>query len=143
MKLLPGDIVEIETPAGFSYVQVTHNHPSYPEVVRSLGRLHESRPADINSLAGFAHGFKALLPLGSAIETGRVKGARIGTAPIPEKHKAFPTFRMAIPDKKGGIAYWWLWDGEGLRYVTELDEESMELPIREVMSVDKFLARLS
>jgi len=139
MKLLPGDIVELDTPAGFAYVQVTHNHPSYPEVVRSLGKFQKSRPTDLNGLASFSHGIKAMVPLGSSIELGRIKGCRVGTATIPEKHRAFPTFRMEIRDKKGEVAYWWLWDGEGLKYVTELDEDGINLPLREVMSVDRFL----
>jgi hypothetical protein len=49
---------------------------------------------------------------------------------------------MPIRDKQGGIAYWWLWDGEGLSYVTELDEKTSDLPMREVMSINTFMEKL-
>ena len=142
MRLNPGDIVEIETDGGLAHVQVTHNHGSYPEVVRVLKGLRDSRPADLEKLAQSASVFTAMLPLGAAIEKGRVDGARIGTAAIPEEHKAFPTFRMPIRNRRGEVSYWWLWDGEGLRYETELDEKAADLPMREVMSVDAFMAKL-
>jgi hypothetical protein len=72
-----------------------------------------------------------------------MKASKVGTAAIPAELKDFPTFRMPIRDKQGGIAYWWLWDGEGLNYVTELDANSADLPMREVMSVDTFLKKLA
>lgn len=142
MELNPGDIVEIETPGGLAYAQVTHNHASYPEVVRVLSGLHDSRPSDLETLARSMSHFTAMLPLGAAIERKRVSGTRIGAAAIPEEHEAFPIFRMPIHDKQGRVAYWWLWDGEGLRYETELDADTTDLPIREVMPVDAFMQRL-
>lgn len=143
MKLHPGDVVEIETSGGLAYVQVTHNHPSYPEVVRALPGLHESRPANIEGLAKEPSLFIAMLPLGDAIEKKRLKATKIGAAAIPKESKSFPTFRMPIGDKMGGVAYWWLWDGEGLSYKTELDLESSNFPMREVMSVNTFLQKFS
>lgn len=142
MTLHPGDIVEIETPGGLAYVQVTHNHPAYSEVVRALPGLHDSRPGDLAQLAGAESSFSAMVPLGGAIETQRIKAERIGSAEIPPRHKPFPTFRMAVRDRKGDVAYWWLWDGEGLRYETELDEEAQSYPLREVMTADTFVAKL-
>lgn len=143
MKLHPGDIVEIETNDGLAYVQVTHNHPSYPEVVRVLPGHHDSRPDGFDVLARSKSLFLAMLPLGGAIEGKRISGSKVGAAAVPEEHKAFPTFRMPIRDKKGGVAYWWFWDGEGLRYDTTLDEASAELPMREVMSLKTFLDKLA
>ncbi len=143
MKLNPGDIVEIETENGNAYVQITHNHVSYPEVVRVLPGKHTTRPEDFGVLARSKSDFVAMLPLGGAIENNRMKAEKVGNAAVPPELKAFPTFRMPIRDKKGGIAYWWLWDGEGLEYVTELDAETADLPMREVMSVDAFLQKLA
>lgn len=143
MKLHPGDIVEIQTPGGLAYVQVTHNHASYPEVVRALPGLHESRPADLGALAQSPSLFTAMLPLGGAIEKKRVKGSMIGSAAIPDRYKTFPTFRMPIRDKRGGTTYWWLWDGESLRYETDLDAQAAEFPMREVMSLDAFLEKFT
>ena len=115
MKFSPGDIIEIEGAKGLHYVQVTHDHASYPEVVRVLAGTHDSRPA----------------------------GSRIGNAAIPEQDLAFPVFRMPIRNKQGDIAYWWLWNGQGLRYETELTPEAEKYPMREVMSAEAFLRRLA
>lgn len=142
MKFSPGDIIEIEGKSGLSYVQVTHDHPSYPEVVRGLRGTHDSRPEDVQALARSETAFSAMIALGSAIENKRIPGSRIGTASIPEQDSEFPIFRMPIRDKQGGIAYWWLWDGQGLRYETELTPEAEQYPIREVMPADAFLRRL-
>ncbi|WP_157019542.1 hypothetical protein [Mesorhizobium xinjiangense] len=143
MKFSPGDIVEIRTPGGFSYVQVTHNHPSYPEVVRALPGLHGKRPTEFDMLARSQSAFVAMIPLGGAIEKRRIEGERVARTSIPEEHAAFPTFRMPIHDKQGGVAYWWFWDGQGLRYSTEPDADAEKYPMREVMSVEAFLKKLA
>lgn len=143
MKLHPGDIVEIETSEGLAYAQVTHNHASYPEVVRVLSGLYDSRPADIETVARKTNRFVAMLTLGDAIDNKRVKAMKVGSAAVPQKYKDFPVFRMSIRDKQGGIAYWWLWDGEGLSYVTELDEKTSDLPMREVMSLSSFMDKIN
>lgn len=143
MKLHPGDIVEIESGAGLAYVQVTHNHASYPEVVRALPGLHAARPDNVARLAGMEGAFTAMLPLGAALEQGRIAGRRVATAAVPPSCRAFPTFRMPVRDRQGNVAYWWLWDGEGLSHVSSLDDRQAALPLREVMTVQAFLANLA
>lgn len=141
MNLSPGDIVEIETDAGLAYVQVTHNHVSYPEVVRMLPGPHEARP-ELAMLAKASAGFAGMFPLGDALEQGRLSGRKLGNFPVPGESRAFPTFRMPVRDRQGNVVYWWLWDGEGLRLESEAGEANDTLPMREVMSLDSFLARL-
>lgn len=143
MTLKPGDIIEIETSSGLAYVQVTHNHPAYPEVVRALTGLHKDRPSDLEKLAGGQSRFRAMVNLGSAMEQKRLTGARIGNLGVPAEDLEFPTFRMPIRDKKGNVAYWWLWDGTGLSYVTELDANAQSFPMREVTTVSALIDRLA
>lgn len=142
MEFFPGDIVEIATDKGLAYVQVTHRHASYPEVIRVLPSMHESRPKDISALAGSPALFSAMFPLSGAIAKGRISGEKVGTATIPVDDRPFPTFKMPIRDKQGNIAYWWFWDGEGLRYDTEPGSETDRYPMREVIGVEKLLASL-
>lgn len=142
MKLSPGDILEIESEIGLSYAQVTHEHTSYPEVVRVLAGTYQSRPTDLDDLARSETAFSAMIALGSAIEKVRISGSKLGTAALPDEISQFPIFRMPIRDKQGGIAYWWLWDGQGLRYETELSAEAEKYSMREVMSVEAFLSKL-
>ncbi|WP_151986920.1 hypothetical protein [Rhizobium sp. EC-SD404] len=143
MGLSPGDIVEIRTDKGLAYLQVTHDHRSYPQVVRALEGLHPERPSNIEEIAATATLFSALLPLGSMLDRGAVAGERIGCAAIPESDRNFPTFKTPIRDKTGAIAYWWYWDGEGLRYDVEPREATDSMPMREVMTARTLLERLA
>ena len=70
----PGDVVEIRTPNGLAYVQVTHRHPSYPEVVRALSGLHEGRPDDPGALAAKPASFTAMIPLKGALDRLQLHG---------------------------------------------------------------------
>jgi hypothetical protein len=142
MKLVPGDIVEIEKDSGLCYVQVTHDHPSYPEVVRSLPGIFAARPQDLGKLARSDSRFSAMVPLAAAIEGRKISASLVSNAPVPEAYAAFPTFRVPIRDQQGDIAYWWLWDGSGLRYEIESDETIADLPLREVMMINAFLEKL-
>ena len=110
-SLAPGEVVEIDTPAGLAYVQVTHWHPSYPEVLRALPGPRPTRPADLATLVEAPTVFAAMMPLAAALATGRLPGRIVGRARIPEEARAFPTFRMPIRDRAGTVAYWWFWDG--------------------------------
>lgn len=143
MKFSPGDMIEIKTESGLFYAQVTHDHPSYPQVVRVLCGARDTRPEDIQSLAQSETAFSAMIALGKAIANKQITGSRIGSASIPEQNSEFPIFRTPIYDKLGGIAYWWFWDGKGLRYETELTPEAEKYSIREVMSADAFMHRLA
>ena len=138
----PGDIVEISSASGFAYVQVTHRHTSYPEVVRVLSGFREARSPEPATLAAEPTRFIAMIPLKSALARLGLDAEVVATTEIPEAERTFPTFRMPIRDKQGNIAYWWFWDGEGLTYDVELGEERERLPAREVMSAEQFMAAL-
>lgn len=138
----PGDIVEIETTKGLAYLQVTHRHSSYPEVVRMLPGLRVSRPDNFSDLAGQASVFTAMVPLGGTIDQNRIVGRKVATAPIPAADQAFPTFKMAIRDKQGAIAYWWFWDGDSLRYDEAPGPEVETMSQREVMTAGSLLERI-
>ncbi len=137
----PGDIVEIETTAGLAYVQLTHTHPSYPPVVKFLKGPFQKRPEAVTGLAREASPI-AMVPLSGVLKKLGLKHARVGTVEIPRAEGEFPIFRMPIRDKKGEIIYWWFWDGKGLTYTTELMQQQEKLPMREIMSAERFLDQL-
>lgn len=143
MNLFPGDILEIDTPRGPAYAQVTHNHPAYPEVVRILSGPRDDRPDDLEALAAAQTLFTALAPMGVAVEASSERVRRIGTAAIPAQCRRFPTFRIAIRDRYGDVIYWWLWDGDGLRYDIHLSEIEAAYPMRETLSLDGLIDRLA
>ncbi|MCC6007439.1 MAG: hypothetical protein JJU40_07160 [Rhodobacteraceae bacterium] len=141
--LAPGEIVEIETPAGLAYVQVTHLHPAYPEVVRGLAGLHMSRPADLEMLARAPTCLTVLSPLGAALSRNEMQARRLGRASLPEQARRFPVFRMPIRDRRGGIVYWWFWDGEGLSLMPPQGAPGESLPLREVTPPAALASRLA
>ncbi|MDN5925856.1 MAG: hypothetical protein L0I29_02120 [Hyphomicrobiales bacterium] len=140
-SFVPGDIVEIETPRGLAYVQVTHDHRAYPQVVRALPDFYPKRP-DLDALARGKASFVAMVQLSEAGGTMR----KAGSAPIPEADRPFPTFKMEIRDKIDGVrkevAYWWFWDGEGLTYDTNPNTAMRNLPPREVLSAKRLVERM-
>lgn len=140
---IPGDVIEIETEKGLAFAQITHNHFSYPPVVRAIAGLRQSRPEDLKALVQGQTLFVAMIPLAGAMRQVGRRYEVIGNVPIPEDQRAFPIFRMPIRDKKGDIVYWWFWDGRGLSYDTELTADQEKLPMREVMTGRRFLERVA
>lgn len=142
IKLEPGEIVEIKTEAGLRYVQVTHRHTSYPEVVRAIKGLYATRP-DLAELGCADTAFTALCPVSDILGSGNMDAEAIGHVHLPEYATAFPTFRTPIKDRHGDVVYWWFWDGEGLRFDANPGAETDDWPQREVIGARELLSRLS
>lgn len=138
----PGDVVEIRLELGLVYAQLTHEHDSYPPVVRLFRGLHTRRPADLAALVEKAPRLTAMTPLAQALDRLGLAHEKVANVALPEGERAFPTFRMPIRDKQGEIVYWWFWDGKGLSYSVELDAIQDSLPLREVMSSARLLHEL-
>lgn len=137
----PGDIVEISTTRGLAYLQVTHLHSAYPEIVRALPGLHAHRPENLDLLVQLPTRFIVITPLAAGIRDHHLSGTLIGNWSIPNSDRAFPQFRTPIRTSDGEILYWWHWDGDTLRHTTAIDQSS-ELPIREVVHPEALLTRL-
>lgn len=138
----PGDIIEIRTDKGLAYVHLTHNHESYPPVIRLLKGLHQGRPADLERFAAENVRMTAMIPIETALARLGLDREKAGHLALPQAERRFPTFRTPIRDKRGEVIYWWFWDGQGLSYATELDEEQQSMPLRDVMSSGQFLQEL-
>lgn len=138
----PGDIIEIRTEQGLAYVHLTHEHSSYPPVVRVLKGAHRERPANLTAHVARAPRMTAMIPLEQALDRLGLAHEKVATVALPEAEQPFPTFRMPIRDKQGEIVYWWFWDGKGLSYSVELDADQEAMPLREVMSAARLLQEL-
>jgi len=138
----PGDIVEIHVGNKKAYAQITHNHSSYPPVVRAIEGLFDTRPTDLEALVSGKTRFVAMIPLAAAMAGAGATVETIGNCRVPQAHRDFPIFRMPIRNKKNEILYWWFWDGRGLSYDVELDEAQSALPLREVKTGAHFLQLL-
>lgn len=142
VQLELGQIIEFQTEVGLRYVQVTHRHPSYPEVVRAIEGVYSKRP-ELAELANSATAFSALCPISDILGSGNLNASAIGQAPLPEHATVFPTFRTAIRDRNGDVVYWWFWDGEGLRFDANPGPDTNDWPQREVIGSRELLSRLS
>ncbi|WP_407496652.1 hypothetical protein [Pseudooceanicola sp. MF1-13] len=134
----PGDLVEIQIDQQLVYVLVTHDHASYPTVVRAIEGAYETRPGDLAALGKGAAAFTVMIPLQGALRKLGLQHEVVKTIDISDIAHTFPTFRMPIRDKQGNIVYWWFWDGRGLSYEVEPNEEQNAMPLREITSAERF-----
>jgi hypothetical protein len=131
-----GDVIELDTGQGtFAYLHLMHHHPSYPPVVRALPGRYDARP-DLGALLAQEGGQLAMVALVRGLEESGLSWQVIGNRPV---QGPFPTFRTAVRDRAGRVLYWWLWDGDTLRHVTELDDSTATAPLREVADCARFL----
>lgn len=141
-ELRIGAIIEVRTTSGLAYAHYTHHHPSYGEVVRLLPGLHPTRPEDFRPLLDARGATHLLLPLKQALRREDSLIAVVGWEPLQAVEQVFPVFRMAIRDRHGDIAYWWLWDGSKVWQKTELSQDEQQLPFRAISSVEQLVAHL-
>jgi hypothetical protein len=137
---IPGDIVEMETPRGFAYAQVSHDHPSYPQVVRVFDRIFDRRIDDTDALVRLPVQFLAMISLAAVLERKRCARRLVGNVPVSEP---FPVFRTPVRGKQGEIIYCWLWDGRSLSIEADVAGPHQNAPLREVMGVGDFWDRLA
>jgi hypothetical protein len=124
-----GDVFETTTDRGLLYVQLTHVHDEYGELIRVLEGTRERRPDDVEALAAGGDVWRGFYPLRAAVRQGLM--APLGNASVPPDRAAFPTFKTGVRDHRTGeVAQWWLWDGEREWRVDGLDREQRELPDR-------------
>lgn len=142
-QFIPGDIIEVEIQNGLTYLQVTSLHPSYPEVIRHIEGVYQSRPSDIAAMPIQQSRILGMAPVANLIESGSIVGRKVGTANIPHNFRTFPTFQMPIRDRQGQVVYRWFWDGEGIWYDSNPEVvNNHEFPMREVMTANMLLERL-
>lgn len=136
-----GDVILIPTPEGVAYAHYTHQHPRYGALLRVFPEVHAAPLESMDALAGRAPSFSVFFPLGAAVNRGIVSVA--GSLPVPPERARFPLFRAAMPNlATGGVAAWWLWDGENEWPAGALTPEQRSLPIRELVNDTLLVERI-
>jgi len=126
---------------GRVYVQLTHRHAEYGELIRVLEGVHADRPADLAALVRAPDVWLGFYPLDAAVEQGRM--TVIGDAPVPPERAGFPLFKTGVPDRDTGqVALWWLWDGEREWRADVSPEELERLPVRGIVNHAYLLGEL-
>lgn len=139
-QLRIGDIVEIKTPHGFGYLQLTHSLPEAGELVRVFPGLHDNPLSDLSQLADTDEQFVAIFPLSSTL---RHKLCRIvGNEAVPKRAIKLPLFRSAAVGPDGNYGDWWLWDGKKSWRVGSLKPEYHHLPLTDICSAGCLAAKI-
>jgi len=89
-----GDVVELNTNRGFSYLHYTHKHRQYGALLRAFAGFHEARPSSLTELMVGASVFQCFFPLGAAVDQGIV--SIVGNVELSAAEKDFPTFRAGV-----------------------------------------------
>lgn len=126
-----GDVVELKTSRGFSYLHYTHKHRQYGALLRAFVGFHEARPSSLTKLMVGESAFQCSFPLRAALDQGIV--SVVGNVELPASEKNFPTFRAGVMNPATRkVDVWWLWDGQEERKVGDLTSEQRRLSIRGV-----------
>lgn len=126
-----GDVFEIETSRGLAYLQYTHRHDQFGELVRVLPETYASRPPRLEDVMARKERFYIFFPVGGAARQGLV--ARVGNYPIPEWARNFPLMRWAgLESRSGEVKDWWLFDGQKEWWVGPLRPEHHDLSLVEI-----------
>jgi hypothetical protein len=136
-----GDVIEIPTSKGLTYVQYTHQHttpPVWDSLIRVLQGFYKKRLAneEIATLVNQPHRFQTFCLLQTGIKKDEVK--LMGNFLVPEFVQKFPVFRASnnMPKKDPLEKIWWLWDGEKEWKVGKLSfEEQMKYPLKQLCDV--------
>ena len=139
-KATIGDIVEISTPAGLSYVQYTHDAGTNGELVRVLPGLYENRPSEFVTLACQKELYFVFYIMNYALRAGLAEV--VSNQPVPQWAKAPPMMRHpAAFDDFGRVTRWriisaasQLTPKELIRtpLLAELTPEQKKLSVREI-----------
>lgn len=125
-----GDILEIETPKGFAYMQYTHKHFKYGTLIRVLPGIFKEHLSDFSRLVNEEERFLVFFPVGAAANREIV--SIVGHEEIPAHLLEFPLMRMAGgATREGKILNWWLFDGVREWRIDALKPEHHKLSIVE------------
>ena len=108
-----GDIVEIETPKGFTYFQYVRKGPDYHEtpLIRILPGLYKKRPDNFTDIAKQKERFWIYYPLGASC--WREITFIVANEEIPKHAQTIPLMRASgMRDRDGKVQDWWLRDGK-------------------------------
>lgn len=126
-----GVVVEIPTKRGLAYAQMSHDHATHGALLRVLPGFHASRPLDVCALVSARESFVAFFPLELAVQ--RKIFELVAQCEVPEAARAFPVFRIGIPDPTTRkVKLWWFWDGAKEWRVGSISAAQRALPLREV-----------
>jgi hypothetical protein len=135
----PGDVLEVETPKGFSYVQYVGKHSEYGDVIQVFGGLYKSRLADLMVLSTQPAYF-AFYSARASVKRGLVRIA--GSCPLSKEIPCI--IRRAGARATTGKVLSWIIESDGKELMKRhLSETERQLPIGAVWDHALLVLRIS
>lgn len=130
----PGDVLEVKSSRGHSYVQYVGKHPEYGDVIRVLPGCFNKPQHDFGSLVE-STGYIAFYPARAAISQGL---ARIRNSfPLPSGIEVPRHLRRAGARERDGKVRTWIIEQDEQEIMREqLTESERQLPIAAIWSHD-------
>jgi len=139
-RVRTGDLLEIHTPKGHSYVQYIGKHPEYGDVIRVLPGCHSQRPTDFSQLIG-GPSYLAFYSVRVAVNTGFAE--KIETFNVPADAKVPTRLRRAGARSRDGRILSWIIECDGHETVEQqLSEVQRQLPIAAIWDHELLVLRI-
>ena len=140
-RLKAGDILEVQTSRGLSYLQYVGKHTEYGDVIRVLPGWHEYRVTDFTALIAKA-GYLAFYSARAAVTRGFVE--TIDSCPLPTGVEVPRNLRRAGARGPSGAILTWIVENAGQETLRrELTEAEKKLPIAAIWDHELLVLRIS
>jgi hypothetical protein len=135
-----GDILEIQTPKGLSYVQFIGKHPEYGDAIRVFPGCFKKRIVDSAKLN--QSGYIVFYPVQTAVAKGLLD--IVGSNPLPLEAKVPRNIRRpGARGRTGEILTWIIEDAKQETVRDKLTEAERKLPIAAIWDHNLLILRLS
>lgn len=138
-KVITGDLLEVQTPHGLSYVQYVGKHPEYGDVIRVLPGSYEHRMSDFTALIE-KPGYVAFYSARASVAQGLTE--IVGSYPL--QIEVPRNVRRAGARARTGRILTWIVESNGQEMVRkELTETEKQLPIAAIWDHELLILRIS
>jgi hypothetical protein len=136
-----GDVIEIETPAGLAYAQLSHQNKQFGHLIRVLPGIYQQPLETFADVVNLKERFYVFFPLSAALSQGIVKC--VSNEGVPIWARKFPLMRKAgWRDDAGKVLNWWLWDGNEEWQVDSLTPEQENLSLAQIWNDTLLVQRI-
>jgi hypothetical protein len=136
-----GDVLEVRSSRGYSYVQYVGKHPEYGDVIRVFQGCFNARQFDVGSSATHT-AYLAFYSARAAVSQGFAE--IVETIPLPAGTRVPSHVRRAGARGTGGEIRTWIIEKDGQEVVKhELTESERQLPIAAIWDHELLTLRIS
>ncbi|MFC1597737.1 hypothetical protein ACFL5Q_07360 [Planctomycetota bacterium] len=138
----PGDLLEVKSSRGLSYVQYVGKHPEYGDVILVLPGCFKGRPSDLTCLVDEAAGFLAFYSARAAVLQDLAE--IVASHNLPSEIEVPTKLRRAGARGPGGEVRTWIIENEDHEIVREkLSDLEKQLPIAAIWDHELLTRRIS